>query len=84
MKLNFNVLVNQVKIAGNSGNIENFNTQRHLSRQTSFADNTDDCLKILHLLSKQEIRAHNKKSQKKMSNNSEDDKESLLIQSFFV
>ena len=30
MKLNFNVLVNQVKIAGNSGNIENFNTCRKI------------------------------------------------------
>ena len=30
MKLNFNILVNQVKIAGNSGNIENFNTCRKI------------------------------------------------------
>ena len=57
---------------------------RHLSRQTSFEDNTDDCLKMLHLLSKHEIRAHNKKSKKQMSNLSEADAESLLIKSFFV
>ena len=30
MKLDFNILVNQVKIAGNSGNIENFNTCRKI------------------------------------------------------
>ena len=34
---------------------------KYLSRQTSFQDNTEDCMKILHLLSKHDIRSHNKK-----------------------
>ena len=56
---------------------------QNLSRQTSFAENTEDCLKVLNIIASYRFRKHDKRVIKSEKAH-KDDEESRIINSFFV